>query len=89
MDKLFEESSLKNAFNECVKRCNIEVQRMRPEEHISWWTDEKVIKFLKKADFKKVLKSRFNQSISPHMRDPEYFDDPAIAHHSLYIEAIK
>lgn len=89
VDKLFKNLKLENAFDECVKRCDLNVQKKRPEEHISWWTEDKLIKFLKKVGFKNILKSRFNQSISPFMRDPIYFDHKNISHHSLYIEAIK
>ena len=89
VDKLFEELDLENALNECIKRCDINIQKQRPEEHINWFTEDKLINFLKKAGFKVTLKSRFNQSISEHMRNPEHFDNVFLSPTSLYMEAIK
>jgi len=88
VDDLFSSKPLEEAFDICVQRCSILVQEERPEEHINWWTESKLTKFLNKAGFNTVLKSRHGQSIFPEMRDTRYFDtnSPRV---SLYIEAIK
>ncbi|GAJ03084.1 unnamed protein product, partial [marine sediment metagenome] len=88
VDDLFSNKPLEESFDICVQRCSILVQKERPEEHISWWTESKLTKFLNKAGFSRVLKSRYGQSIFPEMRDTRYFDinSPRV---SLYIEAIK
>lgn len=61
---------------------------LRPGNHISWWTHEKIIDFLKKAGFTKIYRSGFNQSASPLMRHSPLFDSthPQM---SIYVEAIK
>lgn len=60
----------------------------RPGNHISWWTHEKVIRYLQDAGFRTVRRSGYGQSSSPLMRRSEQFDHlhPQM---SLYIEAIK
>lgn len=59
-----------------------------PGNHVSWWTHEKIMSFLKNAGFKTVYRSGHNQSVSPLMRHSELFDSthPQI---SIYVEAIK
>ncbi|MEK6938030.1 MAG: hypothetical protein AABX04_03220 [Nanoarchaeota archaeon] len=88
VDKLFKTHNLEKALDFCIKKCSLETQNLRPEEHINWWSENKLIQFLSEAGFKTILKSRYNQSISPIMRDTSYFDNTA-PDVSLYIEAIK
>ena len=63
----------------------MEVQKQRLEDHINWWTEDKIIKFLKEAGFNNIFRSRYTQSISPYMRN---FDGTDI-NSSLYMETIK
>jgi len=88
VDRLFSNNPFEEALDICVQLCDINIQKERPEEHINWWTENKLMKFLKEAGFDTVLRSRYGQSIFPEMRDRRYFDTncPAI---SLYVEAIK
>ena len=89
VDKMFENiksiNELEDNFNICKEKC----KNGKPEDHINWWTEKKVIKFLEKAGFKMILKSRLGQSISPDMRNLDYFDNPLLSKYSLYVEGIK
>lgn len=62
-----------------VKYCN---------EHINYYTFEKVEAMLKKAGFKLVIRSKCHTSVSKYMKSMQYFDitQPQM---SLYVEAIK
>lgn len=69
--------------------CNLcEFQSERPGNHVSWWTHDKVIDYLKKAGFKTVYRSGYSQSVSPLLRRSTLFDSthPQM---SIYVEAIK
>lgn len=65
-----------------------EFQSARPGNHISWWSHDKIIEFLKKAGFNTVYRSGFGQSSSPLLRNSPLFDSthPQM---SIYVEAIK
>lgn len=60
----------------------------RPGNHISWWTHEKVERYMREAGFTTVYRSGYQQSAAPVMRRSPLFDSthPQI---SLYVEAIK
>jgi hypothetical protein len=59
----------------------------RPGNHISWWTHNKVARYLREAGFSTVYRSGRNQSASPLMRNSDLFDSthPQM---SIYVEAI-
>jgi predicted SAM-dependent methyltransferase len=87
VDALFTKNTAK-AFDACTKKCSMEVQRKRPEEHVNWFTEKKLIAMLRRAGFEKAYRSEYGKSFAPQLRNLGYFDNtcPAI---SLYIEAIK
>ena len=60
----------------------------RPGNHVSWWTHDKVMKFLCNAGFQEVYRSGCGQSVSPLLRNSSLFDSthPQM---SIYVEAIK
>lgn len=60
----------------------------RPGNHISWWTHDKTIDYLRRAGFETVYRSGFGQSASPVLRNTHYFDNthPQM---SLYVEAVR
>ena len=89
VDKLFGELDLEDGLNKCTGKCNINIQKQRPEEHINWFTEYKLVRMLKEAGFENVIVSRFNQSISEEMRNPEHFDNVFLSPTSLYVEVIK
>lgn len=57
-----------------------------PGSHISWWTHDKLLSFLRAAGFSQGYMSGYGQSQSPPLRDTDYFDNthPRV---SLYVEA--
>ncbi len=59
-----------------------------PSSHISWWTHDKVMRYLREAGFTNVYRSGRGQSASVLMRGSEQFDSthPQM---SLYVEAIR
>ncbi|CAM8389173.1 Methyltransferase domain containing protein [Candidatus Methylopumilus planktonicus] len=63
-------------------------QNDRPGNHISWWTREKLFKFLTNAGFKNVYQSGFGQSHSPLMRNSKLFDSTH-SQVSIYVEAVR
>jgi predicted SAM-dependent methyltransferase len=60
----------------------------RPGNHISWWTHQKILDFLRVAGFGQMYRSGWNQSASPLLRNSNLFDSthPQM---SIYVEAIK
>jgi SAM-dependent methyltransferase len=69
--------------------CNLCLFRSeRPGNHISWWTHEKTIRFLKEAGFTIIYRSGFGQSSCPLLRNTSLFDN-TYPQMSLYIEAVK
>jgi SAM-dependent methyltransferase len=60
----------------------------RPGNHISWWSHEKVMSFIREAGFSEIYRSGYGQSVSPVMRNSMQFDTthPQM---SIYVEAIK
>jgi len=69
--------------------CSIcEFRSENPSNHISWWTHDKVLAFLKNAGFKNSYRSGYGQSCSPLMRNSKLFDSthPQM---SLYVEAVR
>jgi predicted SAM-dependent methyltransferase len=65
-----------------------EFQPERPGNHVSWWTHDKIFDYLKRAGFKIMYRSGYNQSVSPLLRNSTLFDSthPQM---SIYVEAIK
>lgn len=59
-----------------------------PGNHVSWWTHEKVMAFIRGAGFTNVYRSGLGQSVCPLMRHSSQFDSthPQM---SIYVEAIK
>ena len=60
----------------------------RPQDHITWWSHERLQGAIRTAGFNNVYRSGFWQSVSPVMRRTPLFDTthPQI---SIYVEAIK
>jgi len=66
--------------------CKFDPQR--PGLHISWWTHDKIMNFLKTAGFKNIYRSGYGQSRTPLLRQSPLFDSvhPQM---SIYVEAVK
>lgn len=60
----------------------------RPGNHVSWWTPDKAMRYMREAGFEEVYRSAYRQSRAPVLRDPHFFDSkhPSM---SLYVEARK
>lgn len=64
--------------------------KFRPDRignHVSWWTHDKVMRYLRDAGFENVYRSGYRQSASPLLRNSDLFDSthPQM---SLYVEAV-
>lgn len=60
----------------------------RPGCHISWWTHDKVMQYLRTAGFSNVYRSGWQQSAAPLLRNPALFDS-TLPEMSLFVEAVK
>lgn len=60
----------------------------RPGNHISWWSHDKLLRFLGEAGFTNAYRSGYGQSVSPILRNTALFDNthPQI---SCYVEAVR
>jgi predicted SAM-dependent methyltransferase len=85
---LFKTKSFDDALNYCTAKCDINLQQKDPGNHMNWWNENKTIKMLKNAGFKKIYRSGYGQSICPVLRNVNFFDNTH-PKNSLYIEAIK
>jgi len=85
---LFNEKDLESALNYCTALCQLEIQKKFPGNHINWWNKDKLFKMLKKAGFNKIFLSGYGQSLSPVLRNTDFFDNthPEM---SFYVEAFK
>lgn len=88
VDRVFKELSYEEALDHCLSKCDIEVQKKYPGNHINWWNIDKATRMLSEAGFKDIYQSGHGQSAAPVLRNTLLFDNthPKI---SLYVEAIK
>lgn len=79
---------LDDSYDFITSKCDFEVQRKKPGQHINWWNPSKVERFLKQAGFSLIEKSAYGQSNEPGLWNTDWFDGtwPRI---SLYMEAQK
>ena len=85
---LFATLPYEDALNFCTSKCELEVQKRNPGNHINWWNFSKLSTMLRAAGFKHIYLSAYGQSHCPVLRDLALFDNthPKI---SLYVEAVK
>lgn len=88
LQKVFSELPMEEALDYCTSKCDVEIQKKYPGNHINWWNAEKMTRMLKAAGFENIYVSGYGQSAFPAMRNTALFDSthPKI---SLYVEAIK
>jgi ubiquinone/menaquinone biosynthesis C-methylase UbiE len=86
--KVFGELSYEEALNYCTAKCSLEIQKRYPENHINWFTAEKLENMLRDAGFANVNRSGFGRSLCPILRDVQLLEArrPEIG---LYVEAKK
>ena len=84
--RIIDELGLEKALDFFTSKCDFDSKR--PGNHISWWTHTKVSNFLEDAGFSNIYRSGYGQSVSPILRNTEFFDSthPQM---SIYVEAIK
>lgn len=85
---VFREYKLEDAFNYCIEKCSVEKQKLYRENHVNWWTNQKLKFMLENAGFKIIYKLSCYQSSSPVMRNKDYFDK-YWNHVALFMEAVK
>ena len=86
--ELFSTMTPEAALDFITSKCSPEVQNKYPGNHINWWNKDKMFRMFSAAGFSDIRLSGYGQSISPVLRDTNYFDlrHPAM---SLYVEARK
>lgn len=66
----------------------VEFRSEHPGYHINWWSEDKIISFLRGAGFSEVYTSRRGQSLCPPLTNTKLFDGTQ-PQNSLYVEAIR
>lgn len=86
IQKIIEEKGFEGSLDYFTGLCEFNPER--PGNHVSWWTHDKVIRFMKEAGFTNVYRSGYGQSVSPILRNTMLFDSthPPM---SIYVEAVK
>ncbi|KAF5083753.1 hypothetical protein DSECCO2_85550 [anaerobic digester metagenome] len=87
-DTIFNNKSLNDALNICIRRIDLSFHSQNPGYHINWFTYEKLNEMLKDAGFSLVYQSGWGQSLNPVLQNTSIFDTthPKM---SLYVEARK
>lgn len=88
VDEAFASLPYERALNWITSKCDLDVQRRYPGNHINWWSYSKMASFLAAAGFVHIRRCGYGQSASPLMRNTRLFDNthPEM---SLYVEAAK
>ncbi|MBX3205837.1 MAG: methyltransferase domain-containing protein [Labilithrix sp.] len=88
LERVFDELGFEGALDDICAKCPPSVQQKYPWNHVSWWTKDKTIRFLREAGFEEVAVSAYGQSLAAPLRDTNYFDatQPRV---SFYVEAVK
>lgn len=86
--ELLRSRPLPEVLDACTARCTVALQKARRRNHINWWNFTKLQTFLREAGFREVVQSAAQQSLSPAMRNPRYFDN-LYNEVALYVDARK
>lgn len=86
--RIISEMEFEDAMNYFIAKCSIEKQKKYRQNHVNWWSHEKVFRFLRMAGFDLTYTMGPGQSAASVMRNPNHFDRNwnFVA---LYIDAIK
>lgn len=79
---------MEDAYDYCVDRCSVEIQKKYRTNHINWWNHEKLKDALTEAGFKRVHFLAPGQSSAYVLRNRHYFDN-LWNDVALFVEAIK
>lgn len=88
LDRVIETKSLSEALDYCTSKCDLEVQKKYPGNHINWWTFDKFKSMFEEAGFTSLKRSAYGQSVSPILRDTKLFDNTH-PEFSIYVESYK
>jgi hypothetical protein len=86
--KVISEMNFEDAMNFFVSKCSIEKQKKYRQNHVNWWSHDKVFRYLRMAGFDTVYTMSPGQSAAPVMRNTSHFDR-TWNNVALYIEAVK
>lgn len=86
IEKIISSNSFEDACDIFIRMCKFDSSQAN--NHVNWWSYDKLKRMLSEAGFEVVYRSGYGQSRMNILRDTNYFDNthPAI---SLYVEAIK
>lgn len=85
---MLEDLGLEKSCDKITQQMLEQPQRDRPNTHMNWWNHSKMERFLKDAGFKAIIRSAYQQSTVPPLRDTSFFDF-RVPHMSGYVECIK
>lgn len=87
LERMFRDMPFDDSLNSITSRIDLDEHRAHPNQHVNWWSAEKLIAMLRDAGFSNPYRSGYGQSITPALRDTRLFDNthPPI---SLYVEAL-
>ena len=86
--RVFDELPLEEALAYCSSKCQVEIQRKSPGNHMNSFTKKKLVRMLRDAGFSDVQVSAYGQSRCPVMRNVLYFDYRR-PNMSMYVDAVK
>jgi len=86
--RVFCKMSTPDALDYCISKCDPDVQKKYPGNHINWWNKDKLVSSLESAGFTKIYPSAHGQSQCPPLRNLDFFDNTR-PKNSIYIECIK
>lgn len=88
VDGILKRMPMEEACDYFCSRIDYEVQRRYPGNHINWWTNNKMCRELLAAGFSEAIVSLAGGSVTPAMRDRNFFDtvNPTF---SIFVDAIK
>jgi hypothetical protein len=79
---------LEDALDHCLSKCSVAIQKRNRQDHMNWWNPKKLERILVAAGFKTIYYSTREQSASPVLRNPAYFDNED-NRFVMYMEAVK
>jgi predicted SAM-dependent methyltransferase len=88
LDIVFRDMKYEDALNFCISKCSLNIQNKYVGYHLNWWNESKLLRMLRHARFSNIYRSGYGQSVSPVLRNTEYFDNTH-PKTSIYIEALK
>ena len=86
--RIMKTSNTEDALNKFTGRCSVAVQKQYRENHMNWWTPQKIVRELEKVGFRHVTTLAPWQSYTPVLRNRAHFDKMANKV-ATFVEAVK